>query len=87
MQHPSFGLSVGDVGRTYKILINNKFLFKGVTAHLKAEVDGIDRNDVFPGEILQGARQKGLGEVKSGDPEHRRYAVVHPLVKEFHPGF
>lgn len=39
---------------------------------------------MFPGVVLQGAREECLREVEARYPEDPRYAVVRPVLHELH---
>ena len=48
--------------------------------HLKVKGHIIDRNGIFPGEVLCSTCQEGLSEEEPTDPEHCRWAIVQPIL-------
>ena len=51
-----------------------------VLQHVVVEGEQVDRDGVFTRVVLLHARQEGLCEEESGDPEHGRGSIVKPTI-------
>lgn len=65
----------------YKIVLRNYNLWP----YLKSKIDGINRDDGFPGIVLQSSSQESLWEEESWDPEDTRDTIINPILDKICP--